>query len=66
VLLLNGCLLLLFISLSSQSGNFWIRPRINKSVMVGAEVIACRKVQKEIVEWVRTGGKTNPAEQSPS
>jgi hypothetical protein len=28
VLLLNECLLLLFISLSTQSGNFWIRPRI--------------------------------------
>jgi len=25
VLLLNECLLLLFISLSTQSGNFWIR-----------------------------------------
>jgi hypothetical protein len=28
VLLLNECLLLLFISLSTQSGNFWIYPRI--------------------------------------
>jgi hypothetical protein len=26
VLLLNECLLLLFISLSTQSGNFWIHP----------------------------------------
>jgi hypothetical protein len=28
VLLLNECLLLLLISLSTQSGNFWIQPRI--------------------------------------
>jgi hypothetical protein len=28
VLLLNECLLLLLISLSTQSGNFWIHPRI--------------------------------------
>jgi hypothetical protein len=28
VLLLKECLLLLFISLSTQSGNFWIHPRI--------------------------------------
>jgi hypothetical protein len=27
VLLLNECLLLLLISLSTQSGNFWIHPR---------------------------------------
>jgi hypothetical protein len=27
MLLLNECLLLLFISLSTQSGNFWIHPR---------------------------------------
>jgi hypothetical protein len=26
VLLLNECLVLLFISLSNQSGNFWIHP----------------------------------------
>jgi hypothetical protein len=29
VLLLNECLLFLFISLSTQSGNFWIHPRIS-------------------------------------
>jgi len=29
VLLLNVCLFLLFISLSTQSGNFWIHPRIS-------------------------------------
>jgi len=28
VLPLNECLLLLFISLSTQSGNFWMHPRI--------------------------------------
>jgi hypothetical protein len=27
MLLLNECLLLLFISLSTESGNFWIHPR---------------------------------------
>jgi hypothetical protein len=29
VLLLNECLLLLLISLSTQSGNFWIQPHMN-------------------------------------
>jgi hypothetical protein len=29
MLLLNECLLLLFISLSTQSGNFWIHPPIS-------------------------------------
>jgi hypothetical protein len=47
VLLLDECLLLLFISLSTQSGNFWILPRVcaHKSTSVdlsgsfGSEVL---------------------------
>jgi hypothetical protein len=31
VLLLNACLLLLFISLSTESGNFWIHLRMSQS-----------------------------------
>jgi hypothetical protein len=44
VLLLNECLLL-FISLSTQSGNFWIHPRT--SVLLGKDSSAA--------EWKRHG-----------
>jgi hypothetical protein len=37
VLLLNECLLFLFISLSTQSGNVWIHPRIWK--VMSAEIL---------------------------
>jgi hypothetical protein len=39
VFLLNDCLLLLFISLSTQSGNFWIHLRSMKQVICHVKVI---------------------------
>jgi hypothetical protein len=42
VLLLNECLLLLFISLATQSGNLWIHPRIAPRFLDGGEWSASR------------------------
>jgi len=46
MLLLNECLLLLFISLSTQSGNFWIHHRIR---------IDIREIEWEVADWINLG-----------
>jgi hypothetical protein len=46
VLLLNECLLL-FISLSTQSGNFWIQPRLralDSAATAGASIGKCNEM----------------------
>jgi hypothetical protein len=56
VLLLNDCLLL-FISLSTQSGNFWIHPRILEDHIkmdlkeVGCENVDLIQVFHHSVQW---------------
>jgi hypothetical protein len=55
VLLLNECLLLLFISLSTQFGNFWIHPRIGRRCKMVYSSAANRK--RERIEVLPIGGE---------